>query len=250
MRSLRFTAPQRWLLPAPVLSSVRLTFTHSSGQITEVSPFVVRPPNNPPPNHVFVTGLQSFLDNPVAITRRTERTATIECNLGTLTDVDGDPLTFAWRIRPDEMILSTLPRFTNGYSPGLYFVETTVSDGTTAITAGTAFSVLTPGQALAQLRSDVDTTFGDFNKRRLEMPLRFASSAIRRREWQLAARLLQVFSNRVNRLIESEENPPFYERWSRAAAAIKYVVAKPQPGILQPPVFPSPEPRPPIPSQR
>jgi hypothetical protein len=246
LRSLLVTAPARAVLyrfpPILSLSSLRVTFTHSFGEATDLRVFVVGRPNTPPPTRIFVTGgglAGAFLSGgPVFITRLLQPTVSIECNLGTLNDADGDPLTFVWSRRSDDAILSTLPRFTNDYAPGLHWVDATVSDGKIAVVAETAFEVITPNEGVTRLRTDLAQRDLGNNKRRLERPLRFAAFAIQHQQWILAARQLEVFRQRLGRDVEDEE---LYGRWYDAAGDIKNAVAPRRRYVINPSgVFPGP----------
>ena len=201
--------------------------------------------NVPPPSKVFIVGNGSpdFLGfTNVYLTRRVQKTTTLEFHLGSDHDNEGELLYFFWY--EGDTVVSEFPRFTNDYPHGQHTLHVAVSDNHDVNNLHVPLEVISPLNAVRRLRADLELTGVRENIARLRPHLRVAERAIQRRAWSVAQRRLQRFDARVSVYIDadSEAGAALIERWEEAA---RRIIQSIQPvrraGPINPPgVFPGP----------
>jgi len=179
--------------------------------------------NVPPPSKVFIGGNGSpdFLGfTNVYLTRRVQKTTTLEFHLGSDHDNEGELLSFFWY--EGDTVVSEFPRFTNDYPHGLHTLHVRVSDNHDMNDLRVPLEVISPLDAVRRLRADLELTGVRENIARLRPHLRVAERAIQHRVWGVAQRRLQRFDARVSVYIDanSEAGAALVERWEEVARRI------------------------------
>jgi hypothetical protein len=136
-------------------ATITVTVTDGDGGRTSHQfQLVVLPRNHPPVAKIIVSPLITLpgLTNLVAMTLLCDD-ASLVLDGSSSSDIDGDPLQYAWSEGTNSPPFANGVVVTNRFGPGAYTITLSVSDQTNTASANVQLDVITPAEAVAVLES-------------------------------------------------------------------------------------------------
>jgi hypothetical protein len=187
-------------------NTLRVTFRHEAGEVTEAMRVDFQALNQPPVVTATVIEGNDFLgQGPVFFTRRAQSKAAVSFAMQ-VTDPDSTGIVVQWRESGSDEVVETNFQWSGEFSPGTHTLGGTALDEESKVTATPVrFEVLTARQGVQRLRATVRERVAAGRRRLMGEPLFFAEQAIKQRQWKLADSYLRAFQRRVGRQVGDED---------------------------------------------
>ena len=205
LRSVEFVArpdAANGLWPTVHTNTLRVTFKHEAGEVTDAMQVNFQAVNQPPAAQAVALGGNDFLErSQVFFTRRTETNVEVSLTMQ-VTDVDSTNILVRWQKQGSTNVAGVGLQLTGTFGAGRYTFGGTVRDEEHEVAATpTTFEVVEPRQGVVQLRGQVRARVALRRRYLVAGPLDFVETAVRRRHWKVAEQYLRVFQRRAERQV-------------------------------------------------